>query len=58
MPGMRVELQIGEPVTRYRVKARILRCHVSLLARERIQYRGALIFDEQVPFDGNDGPTG
>ncbi|MCM3878901.1 MAG: PilZ domain-containing protein [Vicinamibacterales bacterium] len=59
LPGMRVELQIGEPVTRYRVKARILRCHVALLDRERIRYRGALAFDEQVQFgEGNDRPMG
>jgi hypothetical protein len=51
LPGTRVELQLGEPVALYRVKGRIVRCHVSLLARERIQYRGALAFEEQLlPF--------
>lgn len=45
LPGTRVEMQLGEPVTLFRVTARILRCHVAMLARERIRYRGALKFD-------------
>ena len=49
LPGMRVEIQIGEPVPLIRVAGRILRCHVALLGRERIRYRGALMFEEQVP---------
>jgi hypothetical protein len=58
LPGTRVELQVGEPVALYSVKARILRCHVALLDRERIRYRGALMFEEQMPFNGNDKPAG
>jgi len=50
LPGMRVEMQVGEPVPLFRVAGRILRCHVVLLDRERIRYRGALMFDEQLPF--------
>lgn len=50
LPGMRVEMQVGEPVPVFRVTGRILRCHVSLVGRERIRYRGALMFEEQVPF--------
>jgi hypothetical protein len=53
LPGMRVELQVGEPIALYNVKARILRCHVALLDRERIRYRGALIFDERLALHGN-----
>jgi hypothetical protein len=49
LPGMRVEIQVGEPVPLFRVAGRILRCHVALLGRERIRYRGALMFEEQVP---------
>ncbi len=49
LPGMRVEIQVGEPVPLFRVTGRILRCHVALLGRERIRYRGALMFEEQVP---------
>ena len=49
LPGMRVEIQVGEPVPLFRVSGRILRCHVALLGRERIRYRGALMFEEQVP---------
>jgi hypothetical protein len=48
LPGMRVEVQVGEPVPLFRVAGRILRCHVALLGRERIRYRGALMFEEQV----------
>jgi hypothetical protein len=51
LPGARVELQLGEPVALYRVKGRIVRCHVSLLDREHIRYRGALAFEEQLPFE-------
>ena len=58
LPGMRVELQVGEPVALYKVKARILRCHVSLLDRERVRYRGALMFEERLMLDGNQMPAG
>jgi PilZ domain len=58
LPGMRVHLQVGEPVAIYTVHARILRCHVTLLDRERIRYRGALVFEEQMPFGGNETPAG
>jgi hypothetical protein len=50
LPGVRVEIQIGEPVPLVRVTCRILRCHVALLDRERIRYRGALKFEHQVLF--------
>ena len=49
LPGMRVEMQVGDPVPVFRVSGRILRCHVALLGRERIRYRGALMFEEQLP---------
>jgi hypothetical protein len=49
LPGMRVELQLGDPKTRFTVAARILRCHVALLDRERIRYRGALAFEHRLP---------
>ena len=49
LPGMRVEMQVGEPLPLFRVAGRILRCHVALLDRGRIRYRGALVFEEQVP---------
>jgi hypothetical protein len=48
LPGTRVELQLGDPVTLHRVKGRIVRCHVALLDRERVRYRGGLAFEEQL----------
>jgi hypothetical protein len=50
LPGMRVEMQLGEPVPLFRVAGRVLRCHVTLLTRERIRYRGGLMFDELLAF--------
>ena len=58
LPGTRVELHVGEPIPLYKVKALILRCHVARLDRERIRYRGALAFDEALPFVGNEDPHG
>jgi hypothetical protein len=58
LPGTRVELQVGEPVALYKVKARILRCHVARLDRERIRYRGALAFEEPLLFGGSNDPRG
>lgn len=48
LPGIRVEMQIGEPAPLFRVAGRILRSHVARLDRERIRYRGALMFDEEL----------
>jgi hypothetical protein len=55
LPGARVELQLGDPVVRHQVKGRIVRCHVALLDRERIRYRGALAFEEQLRFNEGEG---
>ena len=49
LPGTKVELQLGDPVTVHRVKGRILRCHVTMVDRERMRYRGALVFEQQLP---------
>ena len=45
-PGMRVELQLGTPTAPYRVKATVLRCHVAMLTSDRVQYHGALAFQD------------
>jgi hypothetical protein len=58
LPGTRVDLQVGEPVALYRVRARILRCHVALLDRERIRYRGALVFEEPLAFGEQEAGRG
>jgi hypothetical protein len=50
LPGTRVEMQIGDPVPLFRVGGRVLRCHVALLEHQRVRYRGALVFDYQLPF--------
>jgi hypothetical protein len=49
LPGMRVEMQVGEPTPLFRVTGRIVRCHVALLDRDRIRYRGALMFEQPLP---------
>jgi hypothetical protein len=62
LPGMRVELQLGESGALSKVKGRILRCHVALLDRERIRYRGALVFERlfalRQDVGGNERPDG
>ena len=50
LPGTRVELLLGEPAALHLVTGRILRCHVALLDRERIRYRGALAFEQRLSF--------
>lgn len=51
LPGTSVELQFGEPMGIYCVRGRILRCHVSVVDRERIRYRGALAFETRLAFN-------
>jgi hypothetical protein len=58
LPGTRVELRLGNPMPLHRVKGRIVRCHVALLDRERIRYRGAVLFEELLSLDGNERPAG
>ena len=58
LPGTQVEFQLGEPVALCHVRARILRCHVARLDRERIRYRGALAFEKQLPCGLIDDPQG
>ena len=48
LPGSRVDLLVGEPSPR-RATGRIVRCHVAVLTRERVRYRGAIAFDERMP---------
>jgi hypothetical protein len=50
LPGTRLEMQVGDPVPLFRVAGRILRCHVALVDRERIRYRGALKFESPLLF--------
>jgi hypothetical protein len=57
MPGLTVEVQIGDPVPVWKVRARILRCHVALLARARVMYRAGLSFEERIPFGEDTTPT-
>lgn len=57
LPGLRVEVQLGDPVPLCKVGARILRCHVALLSRERIRYRAGLSFDERIPFGEETTPA-
>jgi hypothetical protein len=49
VPGMRVDVQIGEAVPPFSMAGRVLRCHVALLERSRVRYRAALAFDHQLP---------
>jgi hypothetical protein len=57
LPGLRVEVQLGDPAPLCRVRARILRCHVALVGREHIRYRAGLAFDERIPFGELTTPT-
>ena len=50
LPGTRVELQFGQPAAQLSVAGRILRCHVALVDRDRIRYRGALAFERRLSF--------
>jgi hypothetical protein len=50
LPGARVELQFGQPASQLNVTGRILRCHVALLGRDRVRYRGALAFERRLSF--------
>ena len=45
LPGTHVELQLGNSDALYRVKSTVVRCQVSGLTSDRIEYRGALAFD-------------
>ena len=61
LPGVRVELQIGEPAL-YKVAGRVLRCYVTRLRADQIRYRGALAFDQRLRWvelgtPGNQVPT-
>jgi PilZ domain len=58
LPGMQLELYVGDPVALYKVKGRLQRCHVALIDRGRIRYRGAMVFEAKIPFDGNERPNG
>jgi hypothetical protein len=40
------------------VAGRILRCHVALVDRERIRYRGAVAFEQRVSFGESRTPQG
>ena len=48
-PGSRVELQVGDAAVPLTIRARILRCHVSVVRRDRVRYRGALKFETPIP---------
>jgi hypothetical protein len=43
-------MQVGDPVPLFRVSGFILRSHVAVLNCERIRYRGAMMFEKQLPF--------
>jgi hypothetical protein len=58
LPGTRVDFQVGEPVALYSVKARILRSHIARLNRDHVHYRGALMFEEILPFPSRDDSCG
>jgi hypothetical protein len=58
LPGARVELQFGQPASQVKVAGRILRCHVALVDRERIRYRGALAFEQRLTFGEPKTPLG
>jgi hypothetical protein len=58
LPGTRVELQLGQPASHVKVAGKILRCHVALVDRERIRYRGAVAFEQRLSFGEPKTPPG
>ena len=59
LPGAQVELHLAGLSTLQRVRGRIVRSHVAALDRRQgIRYRGALVFEEQLPLEGEALRTG
>ena len=59
LPGAPVELQLAGPITFERVRGHVVRSQVAVLDRERgIRYRGALIFEKQLPLESEEPLTG
>ena len=54
-PGSRVEMLLGHPTGVFTVSGHILRCHVAVLDRERIRYRGALAFEQRIALGDHGG---
>lgn len=51
LPGSKVELQLSEPMTIYTIRGTVVRCQVVVINRDRIEYRGAVAFDEPLMLD-------
>jgi hypothetical protein len=50
LPGMRVELHLGDAAALFTVRATVVRCQVNARNRDRILYRGALAFEDPLLF--------
>lgn len=58
LPGAPVELQLAGPSIFERVRGHVVRSHVAVLDRERgIRYRGALVFEKQLPLEREEPVT-
>ena len=58
LPGASVELHLDTAQQRATVRGRVLRCHVARVRPTSVCYRGAIVFDSDLPWLAGDGDDG
>jgi hypothetical protein len=57
MPGTSVELHLRNAENEAQIiRGRVLRCTVSHISANGVRYRGAIVFERELPWLANDGP--